>query len=294
MKSIPLKTKILFLIVIILTGIAIMLSVPQSKKSDTASLIKQPERIAKLELAQVTDGSIVKKIMLIKTDDKFFILNPVTNERFPANQQAVKNLLQSLRMQNKIELVSRTANESLFRSGVLLKAYDSNENIISNINFGSIDILGLNRYVKFGTETVYLVNDIYSGVLKVSGAFFVDQQVCKEVLSNTNIQAVSCDGKKRYRTNNNQHEFTEIENALKFFSCLDILYDYADYPELQEENRIDHSFEVMLGNKKSFELQFTELSNGDYAVYSSITHTHFIASQFSVNRLLSVLVPNSG
>lgn len=290
MKNLKLKTKILFCISAILLFVSIASSVDLKKQNQEFSelLLKDLcEKIFRINISFEKEQN--KKIINLKKINGDFFLIADDNSAYKLKENVISNFFTALTTKNKILLVSKNKTTNLINP-VDIILYSESEKIISQIRFGDLDVLGLNRYVQMGNVNIYKLPDIYSSLLNVENSTWIETQIFKKILEKKSVQSVYLNDKIIVRDSENKNAFTEFEKSLRSFHVLDIFNNNvnavsnSDFFVSSEEK-----IKIVLGDSNSFEISFCQLLNGDYKIFSSIDNLNYIASNYAVGKLFYAL-----
>lgn len=282
MKNVKLKTKILITLNFILLIVLFILSLDIKKENKIISELAP--KTATDAVRKIKIQSRTTEVLLEKIATQFFLINKTNNERYEVRQEKIHSLLLSLNTKNTMQVISKN-NFTVLKDDIKLILQLDNEKIISEIVFGGLDTLGLNRFVKVANGSVYKANDIYASCVRAESSYWIDRQIFKSILTDTNIQSIVLKDKTIIRNTSNKKNFALMEKALSSFQVLDIL----SYPLAEVQKNIispPETLNIKLGNTHTFSLKYSKLKNGDYLIFSSVQNAHYIASAYAVENVL--------
>lgn len=289
MNTFQRKTKILLCIVCVLIACSIFLSVDwKHPKAETSELVLSA---VISDVATVTiifnRADVQKTIALKKRDDSFFLYFS-DDETYKVPETVMKNFFTILSSKNKMTLVSKNNTTTLVNT-VKIMLRSASETVISDITFGELDTLGLNRYIMFGGGHIYKAPDIYASLLQPENSRWIETQPFKAQLKNNSIQSVSINDKLFIKNERNAAAFTALEQALSSFHVLDV-YIVNAYPAANLK-REKQTVSFVLGSGETVSLHFQKIEIGsDYTLYQNDKkQPPYIVSSYAVEQLLKAV-----
>lgn len=287
MKNLKPKTKILFCISLVLLFVSIASSINFKKSEQEFSellLNDLTKNVVRINISFEKEQN-KKNINLKKINGEFFL---IANDKsaYKLKENIIANFFTALTTKNKILLVSKNKTTEL-KNFVDITLYSESEKIISQIRFGDLDVLGLNRYVQLGTVNIYKLPDIYSALLNAENSAWIETQIFKNLLRKNSVQSIYFNDKIIVKNSENKKAFTEFEKVLQSFHVLDVFDNKVSSSNTFVSN--EEKIKIILGDSNSFEIRFSHLLNKDYKIFNSNDMLTYIASNYAVDKIFYAL-----
>lgn len=287
-KTIKTETKILLIITGILLIISLNLNTKPKNNVLSFSLLNENDidYISKIEITFTEDDNQLV-YELVKIGEIFFLRKNNLNIVYEVKQNTIENFFSKLVAKNNLQLVSEKMKDIFFKNHISIKLFHENKTILSEILFGDIDVLGLNRYLKLSSERVYISPDRYTDFLKPKANIWIDMQPFKEYLRNQTIQAYTLnDNAMVIKDNETSKKFENIETQLSSFYMLDIFPESSTL--LQQSTQVLNKMLIILmtGANETIHLDIYKLDTTDYIIFSSLHNAYYLASEYAIKKVL--------
>lgn len=287
-KTIKIETKILLIITGILLIISLNLNTKPKNNVLSFSLLNEYDidYISKIEITFTEDDNQLV-YELVKIGEIFFLRKNNLNVVYEVKQNTIENFFSKLVAKNNLQLVSEKMKDIFFKNHISIKLFHENKTILSEILFGDIDVLGLNRYLKLSSERVYISPDRYADFLKPKANIWIDMQPFKEYLQNQTIQAYTLnDNAMVIKNNETSKKFENIETQLSSFYMLDIFPESSTL--LQQSTQVLNKMSIILitGANETIHLDIYKLDTTDYIIFSSLHNAYYLASEYAIKKVL--------
>lgn len=287
-KTIKTETKILLIITGILLIISLNLNTKPKNNVLSFSLLSENDidYISKIEITFTEDDNQLV-YELVKIGEIFFLRKNNLNVVYEVKQNTIENFFSKLIVKNNLQLVSEKMKDIFFKNHISIKLFHENKTILSEILFGDIDVLGLNRYLKLSSERVYISPDRYADFLKPKANIWIDMQPFKEYLRNQTIQAYTLnDNAMVIKNNETSKKFENIETQLSSFYMLDIFPESSTL--LQQSTQVLNKMSIILttGANETIHLDIYKLDTTDYIIFSSLHNAYYLASEYAIKKVL--------
>ncbi|MBQ7611688.1 MAG: hypothetical protein IJU92_01280 [Spirochaetaceae bacterium] len=287
-KTIKTETKILLIITGILLIISLNLNTKPKNNVLSFSLLNENDidYISKIEITFTEDDNQLV-YELVKIGEIFFLRKNNLNVVYEVKQNTIENFFSKLVVKNNLQLVSEKMKDIFFKNHISIKLFHENKTILSEILFGDIDVLGLNRYLKLSSERVYISPDRYADFLKPKANIWIDMQPFKEYLRNQTIQAYTLnDNAMVIKNNETSKKFENIETQLSSFYMLDIFPESSTL--LQQSTQVLNKMSIILmtGTNETIHLDIYKLDTTDYIIFSSLHNAYYLASEYAIKKVL--------
>ena len=288
-KTIKTETKILLIITGILLIISLNLNTKPKNNVLSFSLLNENDidYISKIEITFTEDDNQLV-YELVKIGEIFFLRKNNLNVVYEVKQNTIENFFSKLVAKNNLQLVSEKMKDIFFKNHISIKLFHENKTILSEILFGDIDVLGLNRYLKLSSERVYISPDRYADFLKPKANIWIDMQPFKEYLRNQTIQAYTLnDNAMVIKNNETSKKFENIETQLSSFYMLDIFPESSTL--LQQSTQVLNKMSIILmtGTNETIHLDIYKLDTTDYIIFSSLHNAYYLASEYAIKKVLA-------
>ena len=155
------------------------------------------------------------------------------------------------------------------------------KDVLLDVYFGMLDATGERQYVRRGNvaSSVLSIEDIASSFLTTEPSFWLDMQIYKEKLRNNHITSIEAGNETTARTFINDALFSELEDALKKLTMIDIYDGIAN--TTYESKHIG----LALEHGEKIEISITPLETGDFIFWDNRGGA-YILSSYSHKRLM--------
>ncbi|PIE98282.1 MAG: hypothetical protein CR988_04095 [Treponema sp.] len=292
MFKIHTKTKLLLIITaLLLTAIFLTYKIQNTNMEKLKSPLLNPKKKNDVYKIQIiipdTTNSRMLNSLTFQKQNNYFIFETAVGE-YEVKDDIINNLLNALITKMEITKISSSKSSFLnygFESNSFstIRLEDQNNKLIKELYFGKKDTLGSNIYFKTNTTNIYKVKDIYSKFLTLTTHFWLDLQLYKDTFSKNALQGIIINSNIYPRNEKYKKEITDMEQALKIFTCIGIYY--APFPQSPDTKKITLS----LGNNKTITAKYIKLENGDYVFADSRRKNTYIASNYAVSKLEEII-----
>lgn len=288
MKGLTHKTKVLLCVIFFLLVCSTIISIDWKKTNVITSELVLKEIIPDVSNVIINfNHTDLQQTINIKKIDESFFLYFADDKKYKVPETTIANFFSVLTTKNKMMLISRNAKTSL-TNGTKVILRNASGTLLSDITFGEVDTLGINRYVMLGDGiTVYKAPDIYSTFLKTGYARWIETQPFKTMFKTDSIQSVTVDNIFTIKNERNARDFAKFEEALSALQVLDV---FAANESAMENDGAKYRVECVFGSGRKVSLVLSELANSsDYILRSetaSEKYPPYTVSAYAVERLI--------